>query len=248
VLADANVRKALLLATDRAAIVKSAHGEALEGPLAAGQLGATDTQKQAAFNLAQADTLLTQAGWVKDNNGNRIKNGETLRLSIVGLASGSYASIVQALQKNWSALGVEIDSRLVRQEEFQTAVVGPHAYDVLVYELALGRDSDLFPYWHSSQAAAPRLNLAEYKSVISDEALEAGRTRLNPVLREAKYRTFVDQWLKDTPAIALYRPHSYYVELAKTQAIVPGPIGELGDRFANVQYWTADIGRLDNTP
>ncbi len=247
ILADANVRKALLLATDRAAIAKQIRGaELLEGPLVPGQLGVSGGV-QAAFNLQQADVLLTQAGWAKDATGKRMKNNEPMKLSIVGLASGGYATTVQAMQKTWSELGIEVDSQLVRQEEFQTTVIGPHAYDVLVYELALGRDSDVYPYWHSSQAAAPRLNLSEYKSVLSDEALEAGRTRNNAVLREAKYRTFVEQWLKDTPAIALYRPHSYYVQLAKTEAVKPGPIGELVDRFANVQYWTADIGRLYNT-
>ncbi|HEX6462463.1 MAG TPA: ABC transporter substrate-binding protein [Candidatus Saccharimonadales bacterium] len=248
ILADANVRRALLLATDRPAITKNVHGASLlEGPLVSGQPGAGAGLVQASFNLQQADALLAQAGWVKDASGKRLKNGEPLRLSIVGLASSGYASTVQAMQKTWSELGIEVESRLVRQEEFQTNIIGPHAYDVLVYELALGRDSDVYPYWHSSQAVAPRLNLSEYRSVISDEALEAGRTRINPALREAKYRTFVEQWLKDVPAIALYRPHSYYVQLAKTEAVKAGPIGELIDRFANVQYWTADIGRLQNT-
>ncbi len=244
---DVKVRQALLQAVDRPALVKSLGGvDGLDGPLLPGQLGYDAAAKQAPYDAAKAAALLEEAGW-KLQNGVRTKDGRPLRLNLVSIASGDYSEVVQTLQKAWMKLGVQIESDLVRKEEFQSTVVSPHSYDVLVYELSLGRDSDTFAYWHSSQAEPRRLNLSEYKSSLADEALNSGRIRNDPALRAIKYKAFTASWLADTPAIALYRPHISYVSLAKTQSVDSREVGDVVERLSDVNLWTADVDWVDNT-
>lgn len=244
---DVKVRQALLQAVNRTQLVDNLAGATpMDGPLLPGQLGYDAKQKQAPYDARRAAALLDEAGW-KLENGQRRKDGRNLKLNLVSIASGDFMQTSQALQKAWVELGVEIESNLVRQEEFQSTVVSPHSYDVLVYELSLGRDSDTFAYWHSSQAEPGRLNLAEYRSSLADEALSSGRTRNDPALRAVKYQAFASTWLADVPAIALYRPQIAYVSLAKTRSVSDREVGDVVDRLSNVTYWTAETAWLDNS-
>ena len=83
----------------------------------------------------------------------------------------------------------------MQQPEELQATLSRHTYDVLLYGISIGKDPDVFAYWHSSQAnilSPNRLNLSEYKSTIADRALEAGRTRSDTTLRSVKYKSFLD--------------------------------------------------------
>ncbi|MBL8159197.1 peptide ABC transporter substrate-binding protein [Candidatus Saccharibacteria bacterium] len=244
---DAKVRKALLMALDRPNLVSKLQGvELIEGPLLPGQLGYDPNARQAGYDPAKAAALLDEAGWKLSGNV-RKKDGQPLHINLVGINSGDYNQVLDSLHAAWSRLGVEVKSNLETREGFQANVISPHSYDVLVYELSLGRDSDTFAYWHSSQAEPGRLNLAEYRSPLADEALNSGRIRGDQALRAIKYKAFANTWLADTPAIALYRPNVAYVSLAKTKSVTDREVGDITERLSNVVYWSAEAGWLDNT-
>lgn len=247
-MSDKNVRQALRFATDTAAVANVVGSEEpMQGPLLAGQLGFSPRLKQPVNNMQQAERLLDKAGWRKNADGKRVKKGQPLTVRLVSLNSGEHGVATRTLQQQWSKLGVNVEVSLVQKEDFQSNVLTPHAYDVLVYELSIGRDSDVYPFWHSSQGEPGRLNLSEYKSSIVDDNLDSARTVNANALRQVKYRTFVEEWINDAPAIALYRPNLYYVQLAKTRSVEPGEVGDALERFSNIRYWTAEMTRVDNT-
>jgi peptide/nickel transport system substrate-binding protein len=157
--------------------------------------------------------------------------------------------LVETIAKQWRALGIDVQTQLVDSENISLNIQKPRAYDVLIEELRIGADPDVFAYWHSSQATPTGLNLANYKSGLADDALSSARSRLEPALREAKYRTFVQQWLEDVPAIALFRPTMHYVMSANTAALAnDSPIVDLYDRYHSVQYWTVENTLTYTTP
>lgn len=246
---DLAVRQALRESIASDAVANRVGGDVspTQGPLLEGQLGFDKKLRQSTGNAVRAAEILDKAGWQRSNGGIRSKDGKALRLRLVSLSSGEYGAVLQELQKQWEALGVATDVELVQPDEFQANVITPHAYDVLVYELGIGRDSDVYPFWHSSQAEPGRLNLSEYRSAAADDALEAARTSLDLRLRDIKYRAFIEQWLADAPAIALYQPTLQYVQLKKTHSVTPGKLGEQLDRLANVLYWTAEVEQLEIT-
>jgi peptide/nickel transport system substrate-binding protein len=212
-LSDQRVRQALQSATNQGAVLKLFGGQVqgLTGPLLPQQIGFRPEVGQPGLDINRAKQLLDAAGWTLGPNGKRQKDGQPLRLRVVTVNSGNYPSVAEELMREWGQIGVEFDPLVVKPEDAQQNVIIPRAYDVLVYEIAIGRDPDVFAYWHSSQVSSLGLNLSNYRSAKVDDELDSARSRLDPALREAKYRLFVQQWINDVPAIGLYRPALTYI-------------------------------------
>jgi peptide/nickel transport system substrate-binding protein len=248
-LADIRVRQALQIATNQPSILKLFNGavEELRGPLLPGQIGYRNDVNQPATNLDRAKQLLDAAGWTLGPNGKRQKGGEPLRIRVVTVNSGNYPAVAEEVMRQWAQIGVEFDSLVVKAEEVQQNIIIPRAYDVLVYEIAIGRDSDVYAYWHSSQASSVGLNLSNYKSPKVDDELDSARTRLDPALREAKYRLFVQQWVNEVPAIGLYRPSLTYIQNKNVETFKARPLVDATDRYFNVRFWAAEHDKLRPT-
>lgn len=250
-LADVNVRQALVMAVDRPALLKALGGQGrlLEGPLVPEHTQAIDGLHQAAFNKKAAEDKLTQAGWVRKGDGVRAKDGQKLQLTVVSRQDGDYPAVLEQLSKYWRAVGVDVRTQLVPARTIEGNVLIPRAYDVLLYEIELGADPDVYAYWHSSQARPNARNLANYKSGLSDDALSSARARSETQLRDAKYRTFFSQWLQDAPAIALYQPKLHYVSSEDSRTISPATsIPDAVGRYRAVEYWTVNKTTAFTTP
>ncbi len=247
-LGDARVRLALQAATDQTAILKLLGGrvDSLPGPLLPEQFGYTSNLRQPQVDVARAGQLLDQAGWPMGPNGKRIKAGQSLRLHLVSISSGDFPAVTQEVMNQWGRLGIDFDSQLVRPEDAQQNVIVPRAYDVLIYEIAIGRDPDVYAYWASSQANSQGLNLSNYRSAKVDDELVSARTTVNTALRDAKYRAFFQQWLNDAPAVALYRPTLSYIQNANVVTFGERPLVDATDRYFNIRSWA--VGRITGWP
>lgn len=250
ILADGAVRRALVKATDRDGLRSDvvSFASALEGPLVSDQVKSIGDLKQARFDAKAAGDELQAAGWVMKGDV-REKNGQRLELSVVAPQTGDFPDVLEALAKQWRKVGVDVKTQVVATDTFEQNILTSRAYDVLLYELALGADPDVFAYWHSSQASVRGFNLSNYKSGIADDALLSARGRSEEVLRGAKYRGFFEQWLKDASAVALYRPHLHYVMTDNTVAIDrTKPVIDALDRYHTIDNWTVQQQREFKTP
>jgi peptide/nickel transport system substrate-binding protein len=247
---DTAVRRALVKATDRAALRQELNGEAsnLEGPLLPEQTVGAEGMKQAAFDPKAAAAELDAAGW-KLNGNVRVKDGQPLQLSVVAPQSGDFPSVLGELAKQWRKVGVDVKTQVVPTNTFEQNILTSRAYDVLLYELALGDDPDVFAYWHSSQASVRGFNLSNYRSGVADDALMSARNRSDQELRDVKYRGFFKQWLDDAPAVALYRPHLHYVTTDNTRAVDSSKnVVDTLDRYHDVDQWTVLSADQYKTP
>ena len=247
-LKDPKVRNALELATDQPALLSQLHNrvQPVTGPLLAGQLGYDPGLQQSPTDIEQAKKLLDEAGWKLDASGHRMKDGQPLKLQLVTLSSGDFPAVAQTLMNQWARVGVTFDSQLVKPDDIQQNVIIPRAYDVLLYELAIGSDPDVYAYWHSSQANDRGFNLSEYKSAQADDALDSARSRSDPALRVAKYHTFIQRWLADVPAIGLYRPNLTYIQTKGVTSFSARGLADPIDRYANIRSWSAS--KVDMRP
>jgi peptide/nickel transport system substrate-binding protein len=240
-LKDVKVRSALEMATDQPVLLKQLNNrnQTVTGPLLSGQLGYDPALQQAGPNPETAKRLLDDAGWKLNSSGKRVKDGQELKLQLVTLSSGDFPAVAQTLMAQWARIGVTFNSQLVKPEDIQQNVIIPRAYDVLLYELAIGSDPDVYAYWHSSQATDHGFNLSEYKTPQADDALDSARSRSDPALRIAKYRTFTQRWLSDVPAIGLYRPNITYIQTKGVTSFSTRNIADPIDRYENVRFWSA---------
>ncbi len=254
VLKDPKVRKALQVATDTAALRADIGGGVLplDSPVLSSQLQGTDIPHVAPPDVARAQALLDEAGWRLSGSG-RVKDGQSLSFTITTTKNSENIRSIDNLVKQWRKIGVNVERKVVDTSGIASTFVQDtlqaRNFDMLLYELSIGADPDVYAYWHSSQIGQTGYNFTGYSNKAVDASLASARSRLEPELRNAKYKQFVKQWQEDAPAIALYQPVLEYVSNENVDAVRPGAqlVGE-SDRYANVLYWTVHADTVYKTP
>ena len=140
-LKDPAVRRAVAHALNRDGIAKQASA-ALGAPaspigsviLVPGQQGYTDSAATIAHDEAEADSLLTKAGWKKGSDGIRVRKGKRLTLSMPVPAktpanSRRAALIAQELKQ----AGIAVKVRSVPAEKFFSQFIIPLDYDIVTF-------------------------------------------------------------------------------------------------------------------
>lgn len=245
-LKDQGVRRALQMGTDTVAIRKKIYGnpQALTMPFVNGQVNGLSGIAAPVYDKSTANQVLENNGWVL-TKGVRSKAGVELRLRVVTRKNSDYEVALQALAGQWRQLGVKVDSVVVDPATFTQDVLHDRNYDVLLDELVIGGDPDVFAYWHSRGL----LNFTGYGNQVSDDALSSARTTSNPALRAVKYMNFARQWAGDVPAVGLYQSNFIYTHSKETRSIqTDETIISPDDHYAGVRYWTAEQGRVYKTP
>jgi peptide/nickel transport system substrate-binding protein len=138
---------------------------------------------------------------------------------------------------DWKASGVEVDVKFFEQSDLSVEVIRPRKYDALLFGEVVGRDPDLFAFWHSSQRNDPGLNIALYANTDTDKKLSDARTETDPDVRREKTKAAANAIAKETAALFLYAPHFVYLSPATASGIVFGTISSPSDRFDAVDQW-----------
>ena len=254
ILSDVTLRRALQIATDTIEIRSHLPSGtlALSLPFTNSQLTG-DVPKVPAYDIVAAKKAMDDAGWLLNNKNIREKDGKPLVLSVVTVKNSELEAVLSMLSDQWRALGVTISSQVIDpsdvSQNFVQSTLQPRNYDVLLYQLNIGADPDVYAYWHSSQISAGGYNFSNYSNVISDDALSSARVRVEPNLRNAKYITFAKQWISDAPAIGLYQSNSQYVTSSSVSSInnsmkLVSPI----DRYSNILDWSVGSRSVYKTP
>ena len=250
---DKQVRQALQLVTDTNAIRKSLSVEVpkLDLPFIEGQVSG-DLPRPPAPDPARAGQLLDQAGWTM-KDGVRQKDDQKLALTVVTTKNMQYEKALEALAGQWRAIGITVNTTVVNPTDpsvnFVQDILQPRNYDVLLYELFVGADPDVYAYWNSSQTVATGYNFSNYSNKNADDALASARSRLEPDLRNAKYIAFARQWLDDAPAIGLYQPVAEYAYNKHLHTVdQSAKLVSVYDRFSNVLDWSVGRKPVYKTP
>ena len=254
VMSSTRVRQALAIGVDRTALREglAQTTAGLDGPIISSQVTG-DFPGFPGYDLEKAKGLLDEEGWTI-SDGVRQKNGVPLTVRMVTLKDTGFSQATNDLAEVWREdLKVVVDVRVVDSldpaENVIQSVLQPRNFDVLVYELVLGGDPDVYAYWHSSQARSNGLNFANYSNVIADDALSGGRTRLDEKYRADRYRSFVRRWLLDMPAVPLYQPKLDYITSRSVTALsADAQLVSIENRYVDVIYWAVSNHSVYQTP
>lgn len=253
-LSDKKIRQALKFATDTDAIRASLPMKvsALDLPFIDGQIVSGTMPHSPPPNVKKAAALLDKAGW-KVKNGVRQKGKQKMVLTVATTRNTQYEKALEILAGQWRSLGVTINTNVVDTADpstnFVQNVLQTRNYDVLLYELFIGADPDVFAYWHSSQIGMNGYNFSNYANANADAALASARSRLEPELRKAKYTAFARQWLEDAPAIGLYQASAEYVANKHVHSVEPSSkLISSYDRYANILDWSVNQASVYKTP
>ena len=175
---------------------------------------------------------------------------EIIHIDIATVNSGYLPNVAETLKSELEGLGIEATvSSYEENQEFITNIISKRNYDILIYEIELGADPDLLPYYHSSQASAGGLNLSNYKDTLMDDLLIGARDTLDEELRIKKYESFLERWIFNVPAIGLYRSNLtyFYNKNVRTFGDDVKLVTAL-DRFVDVNSWAANKTTKNKTP
>jgi len=156
-----------------------------------------------------------------------------------GDEDGKIAGLIKTA---WEKIGVKVNVVVVAVKEIQASVIKPKNYEAVLFSEAVGNDPDVYVFWHSSQAGAGGLNLANYKNEDADASLEEGRQVSDPAQRIADYKKFQGIVANDAPAIFLFSPEDIYAQNKKIKGFAVKNISANADRFADVTNWYTKTG------
>ena len=261
ILADKAVRTALSQAIDRTAIVKNAlggFGVAIDGPIPPGVVGAADPAEPLLFSpngtsTAVADPLLVSAarktlekgGWEFDDaTGLWSKKKQPLSLKIATADSPELVATAQAVANAWKAVGVSVSVQVYALSEFNNTVLRPRDYDAILFGEVVGRDADLFAFWHSSQRNDPGLNLALYVNSKADALLSDARATTDRDERDQLYERFAGLVKEDVPAAFLYSPEFLYILPGELKGVRIGALTTPSERFLEAYEWYTETQRV----
>ncbi len=179
-----------------------------------------------------------------------LTGGETEHLDLATVNSGYLPAVAEALKGQLEELGFEVNlSTFEENQDFINNVISKREYDILVYEIDLGVEPDLLPYYHSTQVNGSGLNLSNYKNFLVNDLLLGARETMDESLRVAKYETFLNYWVGDVPAIGLYQGDLTYFYNKNVRTF--GDNVELTtalDRFSDITEWAVERGTKNKTP
>lgn len=192
------------------------------------------------YNADSAKATISEAGLAENDV-----------ITIATVSAGFLPELADNMASQLTALGLRATTAVYEpNQDFLTNVIRNRAYDILIYEIELGPDTDLYPYYHSSQASeSGGLNLSNYRNKLADDMILSARSTLNETERNAKYQTFLKYWIDDVPAIGIYQVNiSYYFNRSVRTYSDDNRLTDPTDRFVDVYYWAAETTKKNRTP
>ena len=141
-------------------------------------------------------------------------------------------------------MGAEVEVKIFKSGDLNQNVIRPRTYDALFFGEIIGRESDPFAFWHSSQRNDPGLNIALYTNITTDKLLEEGREISDTEKRTKIYQQFQDEVIKDMPFVPVYSPDFIYIIPDTIKGIEVGTITVPSERFLDVHNWHIETARV----
>ncbi len=240
-LSDRDLRRAIKQALDLDKIREAAPNQTpLDYPLTDLQIKIKDYPATLTFSREAAETKFNPL--VNSENG--------FALNIVTVDSGYLPAVSNAIAEELRSYGIDANVSIYNEnQEFVSSIVSKRNYDILVYNIELGAEPDIFAYYHSSQASESGLNLSNYKNTLIDDLILGARENMDQSLRVAKYHSFLTYWVGDVPAIGIYQPNISYFYNKNIQTFSDNNrlITAL-DRFTDVNFWASKKSSKNLTP
>lgn len=267
IFADANVVKAFDYAINKQEIIDKVlygYGTAVESPIP--ETIIKNKNNDSSFNIDKANELLDKGGWVLGSDGVRTKGGTTTvtktkkvgkktvttKVKVAGgpitklefsLTTGDIPELRNAtsiIKDQLEKIGVKVNIEKVYEMGPLNQVIRNREYEALFFGQIINHESDLFSFWHSSQAKDPGLNISMYNNPKIDKILDDAQKTINIDERISKYKDLVEEFNKNLPALLIYSPKYLYITSNELNNINLNTLINPSDRFASIYTWYAN--------
>ena len=167
----------------------------------------------------------------------RKKNDTILEVTLTTVNQPENTKAAELIKEFWEDIGVKVNLQIVEGGRISREIIKPRNYQILLFGIIVGSNPDPYPFWHSSQAQDPGLNLALLANREVDKLLEDAKKTTDPEKQRENYQLFYDILADEIPAIFLYNPTYTYVADQKIKGLKLDRIIVPADRFNNLDEW-----------
>jgi peptide/nickel transport system substrate-binding protein len=245
VLRDKAIRTALNKTIDKQALIDGAlsgYATVIDSPVIATGMRAEQTPKP---DIEGAAALLAKDGWDRnETSGLWEKDGAHISFALATANVPELKRVADVVANDWRTFGIDVTVTVFEPGDLQQTIIRPRDYDALLFGEAVGREPDLYAFWHSSQREDPGLNVALYTNKRVDEYLSAARATTDPKQRAALFKKFETEIKDDVPAVFLYTPDLLYGVTDGVYGVTLGTVSTQSERFGNIQEWYRHTERV----
>lgn len=246
-LLNKEVRQALDIATPKQKIVDEVlygFGKVIDGPTP----NYVELNKDQFGDIEKASLILSGAGW-KKNNENILekktkKETQKLVFSITTSDSPELKQVAEILKEYWEKIGASVTIKVFESGDLSQNIIRPRKYDSLLFGEVVNENSDLYPFWHSSERNDPGLNIALYTNITVDKNLEAIQKETDQQIIKSKKDIITKEINKDIPAIFLFSPDFIYINSPKIKNVALKNISFPNERFSNIESWFIETDKV----
>lgn len=250
VLSDEEVRRALDVALDKRRFVNEllyGYGTSINSPIPVGITSSSSATTQIG-NKDKAKEILIKSGWVQNADGimekKDKKSTQTLEFSITTADTPELKQAAEIAKSEWESIGVKVSVKVFEYGDLSQNIIKTRKYDALLFGEFIGKDLDLYAFWHSSQRNSPGLNVAMYVNSKTDKLLETARETSDERIKEKAYEDFEKIIKDEIPAVFLYSPDYIYIVPEKIGGINFGKITNSADRWYDIDKWYTETDNV----
>ncbi len=242
-LQEENVRKALLHALDRRRMIDSAlQGQAVASnmPLIPSNWSYYEGNQIFDYDAQKAGILLDEIGFTLPNGDGSIRTDDSSELSfeLVHPDDAAHTAVAGAIQKDWAAIGVDVELVAVPYDVLILDYLEPLTYQAALIDLNFERspDPDPYPFWDQAQQSGGQ-NYSQWENKVISEYLEEARVTTDLDERAKLYRNFQVVFQDELPALPLYYPVYNFAIDEGINGVRVGSFYDTADRFFSVSDW-----------
>ena len=211
---DVQVRRALLTALDRKTVAQKVYF-GLAAPADSSVSGAqwvhSTPKTQYPYNLAKAEQMLDQAGWVKGSDGIRAKNGVRMEWELrTNTGNKVRETLITVLADQWKQIGANVTTNPVQFPQLVTQLSQTREFEMILLGISEGLDPDSTQLWSSKSIGGGALNGAAYKNPTVDNLLDQAVVTLDREKRKGLYQQIQEALMEDLPAPLVTYPKAVW--------------------------------------
>jgi peptide/nickel transport system substrate-binding protein len=208
---DKNVRQALMYALDRKGIVSGGFlglGEVSDSPFDH-SMWAYDPQVQPkyTYDKAKAESMLDAAGWSKNANGIREKNGVQMVFECpVRNDLQQWVTMAEIVQAQWGQIGVQMTIRQTTLAAWADILTNSRNFDMTISSITWGGGADpaqLSQFFGSIGAAPGGFNGGDYLNNQMDQLLAKANSTSDRAAQKATYTQVQNLFMDELPGIVI---------------------------------------------
>ncbi|MFA6099850.1 MAG: peptide ABC transporter substrate-binding protein [Patescibacteria group bacterium] len=255
-LSDQKVRQALITGTNRQDLIADYNGLAAVSEVPFPFLAVTST----AFDLDAARKLLQESGWVLPSNDTvrvyqkidpkkpaaapvSTPSSTKLTLTIMAPDEPVLLKVADSLKRQWSLLGAQVEVKPLDTRLLLRKSSNERDAQVVLWNVLLRPDQDLFPIWWSGQAAQGGMNFSGLADKEIDTLIEQTNSSTSTQMLEKSRLNLALNILKRAPALFLVRPFYAYVISSRIKGVNDVMrVARPSDRFQDIGQWYIKTG------